>query len=122
MSVMSPELEVSTSKAPRRIDQSLAEAVFSFHNELFVPIREWCAARADRVTECYIIMRHGEFVYYVLGREQRFDFALMREISELTLELLDRDWPIEGNLLPESSADELTAFVDPREVFLHFRV
>ena len=31
-----------------------------------------------------LVLGPGEIRYYVIGREQRFDFAFMHEISELT--------------------------------------
>ena len=117
-----PEPEVLAHEATRRVDRSRAAAVSWFHHELFVPIRDWCSARADRVTECYLVWRAGEIVVCVIGKEQRFDFELLRELSTLAMQLIESDWPVDVKLLPASTPDELTAFIDPREAVLCFRV
>ena len=44
-----------------------------------------------------------------------------RRVDSLTGQLIDRDWLILGNLLPPSSPDELTAFVNPSQAILIFR-
>lgn len=117
-----PQPEVMAPEAPRRVDPSRVEAVHLFHDELILPIRGWCSARADRISDCHLVMRRGEIVVYIIQREQRFDFALMRELSTLTMQLIERDWPVDTKLLPACTPDELTAFIDPRQTVLSFRV
>jgi hypothetical protein len=122
MPVTNSEPDLLMPDAFRPTKSLRVETVHLLQNEILVPIRDWCFQHADRVAECYLVLRPGEIVVYVVGKEQIFDFSLMRNLSALTAQLIEKDWPIEGNLLPASTPEQLTAFVDPREAILCFRV
>ena len=88
---------------------------------LLEPIREWCGSHADRVSECHVIFRSEEVQLYMVGRKDPYDFQLGRQLSDLSGELIRAGWPMLTMLVPPSTPEELTAYVDPTKAVLVFR-
>src|SRR5262249_11872433 len=96
-------------------------AVLGLLTSLLDAIREWCSSRADRVSECYLVFGPTDVFVFVIGQGQAYDFALSRELSDLTIELVEKGWPVQTMLLGASTPEELSAFVNPAAALLLFR-
>ena len=98
-----------------------AEPVERFAAEVLTPLREWCAARADRVQAAWVTPpRDGVMWAYVILRQAR-DFSLGDETGRLTDAFWAAGWRVFASALPPPVEDgSLSSFYTPDTALLAY--
>jgi len=83
-------------------------------NQFLVALREWCGARPDRISACYLTVRDAGLAVYMVTRTEDYDVNLDADIDGLRdkLESSFADCPTELGQLPAGTQDELACFID----------
>lgn len=70
-------------------------------------ISAWLKAHRDKVGTSYFIPERGGFGWYVIGKENAYDFDLNRELVEYGNGLIRQGFPIHSTLLPGAVSPQI---------------
>ena len=112
---------VGLANSPQPNLPNSASAVLPGIISLLDSLRGWCSSHADQVSECYAVIRPDEVQLIMVARRNPFDFDLSGELTDFSGELIRAGWPILTMLVPPSTPEELTAYVDTTRAVLLFR-
>jgi hypothetical protein len=84
-----------------------------FQSEFVKPVREWCAARADKVAGCYVPLPTGYIRVFVVTNSRRYDFELGEEVAALERQLAYAGWRASVMQLPAAAPESQAAFFNP---------
>lgn len=86
-----------------------------FRDEFLSAIHAWCVRHADRVAACYVPFSRDHLRVFVARRSRTFDFSLSDDLTDLEMDLFDKQWPADINQIPNGPATTLAAFFKPAE-------
>lgn len=92
------------------------EAIRVFKTTFLGPLHAWCISQASRVQACYVIPVDKHIDVFVVGLEERYDFDLGREISNLESQFYDSGWRVSVQQIPHGEAEERETFYNSGEV------
>src|SRR5487761_1237910 len=81
-----------------------------FTNEFLPAIHQWCQEHHDRVEACYVPFPNDHVRVFVVRRSNRYDFTLSDDLSDLEMDLFEKQWPSEIIQVPRGY---LVTFFDP---------
>jgi hypothetical protein len=85
-----------------------------FRDEFLTAVHTWCVRHADRVVACYVPFSRDHLRVFVVSRSPTFDFSLSDDLTDLEMDLFDKQWPADINQIP-SGPSVLEAFFKPAE-------
>ncbi len=83
-------------------------------------IRAWIAAN-DRAVKVYITPEEGVVHLRVVARAVPYDFELRRSLTDLVIKLNRGGYEVLGSVIPDGTADELAAYLDPEQALVLLR-
>lgn len=91
------------------------EQVARFEAEVLRPVREWCAARADKVRTCHVAAVRRRIEAFVICHDPRFDLAFDNEAAALDLALFRAGWSVQVTTIPPENPDDPSDYFNPAE-------
>src|ERR1700722_12448863 len=88
----------------------LDERVARFKRGFLLPLYKWCAARAKRVSACYIPLPARQEPVFVVTVAPQFDFELAEEVAALEMQLAKAGWSVGVSQLPRAYEKSLATF------------
>lgn len=84
-----------------------------FVDEFLPAIRDWCQAHMDHVAACYVPFPTDHARVFVVTRSQSYDFTLSEDLTDLEMDLFDKQWPCEILQIPDGPRCHLQSFFGP---------
>lgn len=81
-----------------------------FTDEFLPAIHHWCEEHKDRVAACFVPFPKDHVKVFVVRRSQTYDFTLSDDLSDLEMDLFEKQWPSEILQIPRGY---LESYFDP---------
>lgn len=90
---------------PMPPQEEQARAALAYVIGLLQPINDWCGRHSDRVSACHFDTAPDGLVLFIIGRSEKYDFELSRELADFMVALVDKGYPVFARLVPARSRE-----------------
>ncbi len=91
------------------------ERVAKFTEELISPLVNWCEDHKEQISGCFVLIPDSAVLpVFIVGANERYDFKLTEQLSELAFRFEQHGWSVHASQIPRcDDSEHLCAYFSP---------